>query len=217
MKHKLEVDSIKLEFGLRQILTDVYLKCETGSISGLLGRNGEGKTCLMNIIYGSLKTSNKSIRFDDISVSNPFKRPDLLTFLPQFNFFPGFLSVQRIFSDFNISFLDLKNYFPEFGETEKSKINNLSTGDRRLIEIYVIIKTKSQFSILDEPFSHLTPLQIQRVSEVLLASKPTKGFLITDHLYEQVLAICDQLYVLTNGKIHLSNSVAEIRSLGYLR
>ena len=217
MKHKLEVDSIKLEFGLRQILTDVYLKCETGSISGLLGRNGEGKTCLMNIIYGSLKTSNKSIRFDDISVYNPFKRPDLLTFLPQFNFFPGFLSVQRIFSDFNISFLDLKNYFPEFGETEKSKINNLSTGDRRLIEIYVIIKTKSQFSILDEPFSHLTPLQIQRVSEVLLASKPTKGFLITDHLYEQVLAICDQLYVLTNGKIHLSNSVAEIRSLGYLR
>ena len=217
MKHKLEVDSIKLEFGLRQILTDVYLKCETGSISGLLGRNGEGKTCLMNIIYGSLKTSNKSIRFDDISVSNPFKRPDLLTFLPQFNFLPGFLSVQRIFSDFNISFLDFKNYLPEFGETKKTKINNLSTGDRRLIEIYVIIKTKSQFSILDEPFSHLTPLQIQRVSEVLLASKPTKGFLITDHLYEQVLAICDQLYVLTNGKIHRSNSVAEIRSLGYLR
>jgi lipopolysaccharide export system ATP-binding protein len=217
MKHKLEVDSITLEFGLRQILTDVYLKCETGSISGLLGRNGEGKTCLMNIIYGSLKTSNKSIRFDNITVTNPFKRPDLLTFLPQYNFLPGFLSLQRIFSDFDISFIDFINYFPEFGEIEKTKIKNLSTGDRRLIEVYVIIKTKSQFSILDEPFSHLTPLQIQKVTEILVSNKSNKGFLITDHLYEQILATGDQVYVLANGKIHLSNSVAEIRNLGYLR
>lgn len=42
MIHKLEADSISLEFGSRRILSDVYLKCETGKITGLLGRNGNG-------------------------------------------------------------------------------------------------------------------------------------------------------------------------------
>ncbi len=54
MNHKLEVDGVQLSFGLNQILSDVYFKCDTGKITGLLGRNGAGKTCLMNIIYGSL-------------------------------------------------------------------------------------------------------------------------------------------------------------------
>ena len=64
MTHKLEADSIHLEFKGRRILSDIYLKCETGKITGLLGRNGEGKTCLMEIIYGTLK-SEKSVRFDN--------------------------------------------------------------------------------------------------------------------------------------------------------
>lgn len=54
MKHTLEADSIQLAFGQRQILTDIYFKCETGKIIGLLGRNGQGKTCLLNIVYGTL-------------------------------------------------------------------------------------------------------------------------------------------------------------------
>lgn len=54
MNHKLEIDSVFLEFGNRRILSDIYLKCETDKIIGLLGRNGNGKTSLMNIIYGNL-------------------------------------------------------------------------------------------------------------------------------------------------------------------
>jgi ATPase subunit of ABC transporter with duplicated ATPase domains len=53
MKHILEADSVQLQFGERKILSDVYLKCETGKITGLLGRNGEGKSCLMRIIMES--------------------------------------------------------------------------------------------------------------------------------------------------------------------
>ena len=83
MKHKLEVDSIQLEFGQRRILSDIYFKCETGSITGLLGRNGQGKTCLMNIVYGSMKASSKSVQFDNVSIYEAFKRSDLLNYLPQ--------------------------------------------------------------------------------------------------------------------------------------
>lgn len=91
MKHILEADGIQLEFNGRKILSSVYMKAETGKITGLLGRNGQGKTCLMNIIYGSL-ACEKSVRFDKKSQRNAYKRPDLLLYLPQFNFIPRQLS-----------------------------------------------------------------------------------------------------------------------------
>ncbi len=104
--HKLEIDNIYLEFDLRKILSDVYIKCETGKITGLLGRNGDGKSCLMNIINGSLEPQSKSIRFDSVFTPFPFKKPGLLLYLPQFNFIPGHLTLRRILK---ISILPLKN------------------------------------------------------------------------------------------------------------
>ena len=64
MIHKLEADGIQLAFDERNILTDIYIKCQTGKITGLLGRNGQGKSCLMEIIYGT-RPADKSVRIDD--------------------------------------------------------------------------------------------------------------------------------------------------------
>jgi len=217
MIHKLEADSIQLEFGLRRILTDVYFKCETGFITGLLGRNGQGKTCLMNIVYGNMLASSKSIRFDNVSIYQAYKRADLLTYLPQFNFIPGEFTLTRIFKDFNISFIDFGYYFPDFKTRSETKIKHLSGGQRRLIEVYVIIKSKSQFSMLDEPFSHVMPLHVETIKELLMVEKLNKGFLITDHMYRQFIDICDNLYVLTEGKTHLTKTIDDIERLGYAR
>lgn len=215
MNHKLEADSIQLDFDFRRILSDVYLKCETGKITGLLGRNGQGKSCLMNIIYGSLNAVSKSIRFDNVSISHAFKRPDLLLYLPQFNFIPKSLTVKRIFSDFNLLYSDFEKVFPEFKLKYKSSLSNLWGGQKRLIEVYLIIKSKSHFAMLDEPFTHLMPLQIEKVKEILLQEKHNKGFLVTDHMYKQIIDVCDSLYILTNGKTHLTNSITDIEALGY--
>ncbi len=110
MSHQLEADGIMLSFGSRTILDGIYIQCETNKITGLLGRNGQGKTCLLNIIYGSLKAQSRSIRFDDQSIFEAFKRPDLLTYLPQFNFIPASLSLKRVFNDFNLSFSDFESF-----------------------------------------------------------------------------------------------------------
>jgi len=178
MIHKLEADGIQLEFYGRKILSSIYLKCETGKITGLLGRNGQGKSCLMKIIYGSLQCE-KSIRFDNVTQREAFKRPDLLLYLPQFNFIPQGLSLKRIFEDFELDYSSFEKRFSEFAARYTSSINNLSGGERRLVELYVIVKAKSKFAILDEPFTHLNPLQIQKVQELLLEEKDRKGLLIT--------------------------------------
>jgi ABC-type cobalamin/Fe3+-siderophores transport system ATPase subunit len=48
----IELDSVELYFDKRRILNGIYLKAETGKITGLLGRNGCGKSCLLQILFG---------------------------------------------------------------------------------------------------------------------------------------------------------------------
>jgi ABC-type multidrug transport system ATPase subunit len=62
MKNLLEVDSIEKSYGYKIILSNVYLKCETGDIIGVLGRNGTGKSTLLKIIYGILPAEYKFVR-----------------------------------------------------------------------------------------------------------------------------------------------------------
>lgn len=214
--HILEADSIQLSFDNRVILSDIYIKCETGKITGLLGRNGQGKSCLMKIIYGDL-TCDKSIRFDGISESKAFSRPDLLLYLPQFNFIPSRLSLKRIFSDFEVSYLLFTEFFPEFTTRKTERIGNLSGGERRLIELYIILKAATKFAMLDEPFTHLNPLQVEKVKALLTEEKKTKGFLIIDHMFKHITGISDSLYILKDGKTHPTRSESDIEALGYAR
>ena len=217
MNHKLEIDSIILEFDSRRILSDVYLKCESGKITGLLGRNGYGKTCLMNIIHGSLAPTNKSIRLDGVSINQTCKIANLLLYLPQFNFIPKELALKRVFSDFNLAFSPFEQLFPEFETKYYSRIKDLSGGQRRLVEIYVVICSESKFALLDEPFSHLSPIFIEAIKDLILKEKKNKGILVTDHLYRHIIEISDELYVISDGKTQLIKDLDEIEFLGYAR
>lgn len=215
--HKLEVDSVFLEYGHRRILSDIYLKCITGEIVGLLGRNGNGKTSLMNIIYGNLSPNSKSVRFDDVTELKAYQKPALLLYLPQFNFIPKQLTLKRLFSDFNIDFLSFVKRFPQFSNRSNMCFSNLSGGEKRIIELYLIIKSETKFVMLDEPFSHLSPIQIESIKDLINEEKQHKGFLITDHMYQHVIDISDQIYVLANGKTYQTKELKEIEFLGYAK
>lgn len=217
MKYQLEADGIMLDFGARRILADVYIKCETGQITGLLGRNGQGKTCLMNIIYGTLPALSKSVRLNGKPVYEAFKRPDLLTYLPQFHFIPGFLTLKRVFADFTLDYAMFSRHFPEFKQPIHTRISELSGGQRRLIEVYVVLMSPSQFSMLDEPFSQLMPLSIERLQVLLKEETQRKGFLISDHLFQHVTDIADQVYLLSNGKTHIIKELSDLERLQYAK
>lgn len=217
MKHILEVDGVSLNFSGRVILSDIYLKSETGKIIGLLGRNGQGKSCLMKIISGTLKAESRSIRFDGKTVFELSGRSDLLLYLPQFNFIPSFLRLERIFKDFNLDISEFETQFPEFISRTKLKISEFSGGERRLVELYVLIKSKSQFALLDEPFTHISPLQIERIKKLLITEKENKGFIISDHMFKHITDIADSVYLLNDGKLYLTDSLEDLGTLGYAR
>jgi len=217
MIHTLEADGIQLDFGIRHILTDVYIKCETGKITGLLGRNGQGKTCLMNIILGTLNSSVNSIRLDGKVTRKINKRPDLMLYLPQFNFIPKELTVKTVLEDFGLSADDLDRRFPEFESRHELKVKQLSGGQWRTLELYIIVKTPSLFAMLDEPFTHLNPIQIENIKQFLMEEKANKGFLITDHMYTHLLDISDNVYLLKDGRTHVANTADDLEELGYIR
>jgi len=213
--HTLEADSISLEFGLRRILSDIHLTCRTGEITGLLGRNGQGKTCLLRILYGDLEATSQSVRFDHRQVAQAYKLPGLLSYLPQFNYIPPSLTLQRIFDDFELDYTQLEQGFPQFRARRKSCIRDLSGGEERLINVYLLIRSRSQFTLLDEPFSHLMPIQIDKIKELLLEERANKGFLITDHLYWHITGISDKFYILSDGRTHQAKDIRDIERLGY--
>lgn len=215
MKHTLEISSVRLLFGERLILSDVYLKIETGNIVGLLGQNGCGKSCLMRGVYGTLECE-KSVSIDDVYFYHAFTHPQLMRYLPQHYFIPKWFSLKRIFRDFRVDFTAFAQLFPEFQGREKARIGHLSGGMHRLVELYVILKSDAQFILLDEPFTHISPVHNDIIESIILSEATHKGFLITDHLYRRIRRVSDPVYLLSNGKTHLVKEVDDLRELGYI-
>lgn len=215
MTNLLEVDSVILEFDSKRVLQNVYLKSETGKVTGLLGRNGAGKSCLMKILFGELIPNDKSIRINGNALVTSNRSPKDLRYLPQKRFVPNSLTIKRIFSDFKLDFADLICNFPEFEKFYKSKLINLSGGERRIIEIYIILVSQTKFCMLDEPFSAVMPIYIDSIKKLILREKDNKGIIITDHMYKHIIDICDDLYVINNGKTYLTKSIEDIETLGY--
>ena len=71
--------------------------------------------------------------------------------------------------------------------------------------------------MLDEPFSQIMPLHIDSIKRLILREKGNKGIIVTDHLYRYIVDICDDLYVINNGKTYLTKSIQDLETLGYVR
>tara|TARA_B100000767_G_C19656781_1_gene489236 strand:+ start:364 stop:1023 length:660 start_codon:yes stop_codon:yes gene_type:complete len=216
-KNKLEIDSVLFEVKKNQILNNVYLKLEAGTITALLGRNGLGKSSLFKIILGIIKPREKSLRINDVSFFNKNPSNKDILYLPQNNFIPKKLKIKTVFNFFKLDFFDFSESFPEFKNISKNCLGTLSGGERRIIETYLILKSESKFAILDEPFSQIMPVHVQKIKNLIIQSKEKKGILISDHLYEHIKDISDEIYLVANKKVYLTKEKTDLIRLGYLR
>ena len=105
-KNKLEIDSVLFEVKKNQILNNVYLKLEAGTITALLGRNGSGKSSLFKIILGIIKPREKSLRINDVSFFNKNPSNKDILYLSQNNFIPKKLKIKTVFNFFKLDFFD---------------------------------------------------------------------------------------------------------------
>lgn len=213
---KLHIDSITKSFGEKDILKDIYLSCETGNISGLLGRNGSGKSTLFQIIFGSIKGDTQYIKLNNTILQNQFDRKNKIAYLPQYSFLPRNIKIKNLIDLFcdkenstKISQSELVQ--PFLNETP----NTLSGGELRIVEVLLIIYSKAEFILLDEPFHSLSPKVVAEI-KTIIKQQTDKGFIISDHQYHDVLDISDDIFLLSDGHLKPIKDLTELKRFNYL-
>lgn len=216
MSGLLEIDSIRRDFGLKQILTDISLTCHTGDIVGLLGRNGSGKSTLLKIIFGTLPTDNKFLRLDGEVLDKPFKS-GRIGYLLQDSFLPKSLTVYQIFEIYS-GHLEINGFFDDeiLAKIRDLRIRNLSGGEVRYLEVKLILNLDCQFVLLDEPFNGLSPVHIDIVKEMITGKSESKGIILTDHDYRNVLDVAGRCYLLFDGGLKVVRSREDLAIWGYI-
>ncbi|MFC5411355.1 ATP-binding cassette domain-containing protein [Larkinella bovis] len=214
----LEADGIELHLSGRKILQSVYIKLETGQITGLLGRNGSGKSCLMKSVMGLMPTGSQSVRVDNKYIEKPYQKPGLIRYLPQQPFIPPSLTLQAAFDWYGVKTEEIARDYPTLYQRRNQKISTLSGGEKRLAGVLLILTSNVAFVLLDEPFLHLMPVQIEQVAATIRQESRRKGILLSDHRYETVLGLSDPVYYLNTGgrTIRLTTPEQNLRDLGYI-
>lgn len=214
---RLHMDSITKNFDSKKILQDIFLSCETGEIIGLLGRNGSGKSTLLQIIFGTIKGDTQFVKFNHEILTRQSDRKSKIAYLPQHSFLPKNSKIKALVPLFcskinRRKILDLeiiKNILDE-------KPKNLSGGELKLIEILLIIFSDAEIILLDEPFSSLAPKAISQIKTLITELKPQKGFIISDHNYQDIIEISDRNLFLMNGNLKTVKDLTDLQRFNYL-
>jgi len=213
---KLHIDSITKSFGKKDILKDIYLSCETGNICGLLGRNGSGKSTLFQIIFGTIKGDTQYIKFNDIILKNQSDRKNRIAYLPQHSFLPKNIKIKNLIDllcakENNAKISQSKFIQPFLNETP----NTLSGGELRIVEVLLIIYSRAEFILLDEPFHSLSPKTVAEI-KTIIKQQTDKGFIISDHQYHDVLDISDNIFLLSDTHLKPIKDLTELKRFNYL-
>lgn len=209
----LYVDSVFYSKGGRQLLNSIFLGLKEGEIIGLLGRNGSGKSTLLKVVFGEIVSTNAYMRLKGEKFSLGYKTGDI-AFLPQDGFLPLNSKIKDILYTFNLpkeEFLKLS-----FVSQLNDRIRNFSYGERRILEVLVLLLGNKSVILLDEPFSGLSPLQVDFIKKYIKEIKKDRGVIITDHRYQDIIEISDKLLLMKDGNTLPVNSADELIFHNYI-
>ncbi len=212
----LEADGIVLSYRHTNVLSNVYLKCRPGEIVGLLGRNGCGKSSLLKIMFGVLAGECQSVRVDGRYVYPAYRHYRGIKLLPQEPFLPEGLRVKEAYRLFAGSESPPGNELPEIRQRWELWIGDLSGGEKRIVETLLLLLSDARYLLLDEPFTHLSPVQIERLLHLLRTHGAGKGIILSDHQYRYVLSLCHRVVLLTQGRTVALNNPQELVDQGYI-
>ncbi len=214
-----------IEFGYRDhpVLRGAWLRVEKGKMCGLIGRNGCGKSTLMKVIAGELRQRSGIVMIDGRRFARPERRERYrrIARLPQEFMTPGRMRLERFVRLLPESVHSVPDD-PLLCPLRDNRIDSLSTGERRYLEGMIVLSLKRDYVLLDEPFTGLSPIMIERLSgHIREAASDGKGILLSDHYSHYVLPLIDQGFVMTDGRcreLSTDSSFAEqLGEAGYIR
>jgi ABC-type multidrug transport system ATPase subunit len=205
----LAADSIQYLRSGQRILRLAYVDAIPGSITALIGVSGAGKTTLLEILVGIRRPSAGLIRWagTDAGRAGPKRRARCgISFLPARPWLPLLLTTEEILSitgavwksDWRLVAEEL-----ELGDWMRRRVASLSGGERRLVELAVVLGCNPSALVLDEPFGALDPIFRARLAR-LLRKRADQGvaILFADHDPEAILT-ADRVFSMTHGTTRL--------------
>ncbi len=225
LEHQLlSVQSVSAGYGRLHILGDVSIEAKEKEITVIVGPNGSGKSTLLKTIAGLTTIYSGNVSLDGSTISGLpaheiAKRG--LAYLPQTESVFTQLTVAENFKmagytvseeDFDVRLKSGLDMFPQLTSYLKSKVQNLSGGERQMVAMSMALIRKPQVIMLDEPTANLSPkLATEVLNKIVdLARKLGMAVLLVEQNAKKALEIGDRAYLLVSGKKVFDGSAKEL-------
>ncbi|MFO7558805.1 MAG: LPS export ABC transporter ATP-binding protein [Desulfobacterales bacterium] len=210
----------------RRVVDSVSLEVKSKDVVGLLGPNGAGKTTTFYMAVGMIKADGGAVLINDEDITEYpmyLRARKGIGYLPQevsiFKKLTVKENVMAILELLPFSASERENrsdsLLEELGIRHLSdhKASFLSGGERRRLEITRVLATDPSFILLDEPFAGIDPLAIIDIQNIIRhLTQRDIGILISDHNVRETLGVCDNAFILNNGKVIESGNPEKIAS-----
>jgi ABC-2 type transport system ATP-binding protein len=212
--------NIVKKLGFTTVLDDISLDVNKGEIFGILGVNGAGKTTLMNIFATVTKPNSGKLFFNDNCIySSLLDYRKVMGYSPQEASFPlnssiydTLIYMAKLKGIGKESYPQIDHFLEIIGFTDikKNKITRLSHGQEKLISIIHAFIGSPEIIILDEPFSNLDPLYVDKIKRLINEHKNNSSIIITEHHLDVIEELCSHIAIINNGNIKVQGSINKI-------
>lgn len=200
----LEVKNISKKIGNKIVIDNVSLSVNSGTIVGLIGDNGAGKSSIMKAITSLIRIDKGSIKICGTEIhEDAYECLKHVGASIEESYFYDFLNGYenlKIYSNRN-NFDDIIDFIGLRDSIHK-KVKTYSLGMKQRLSLGIALVNDPDLIILDEPTNGLDPKGIIDLRNKLITLKQCgKAIIICSHLLSEVEKICDEIYFIKDGKI----------------
>ncbi|MBQ8504312.1 MAG: ABC transporter ATP-binding protein [Clostridia bacterium] len=218
MANIITVASLSKSYGKKNVLNDISFQIEEGSIVGLLGPNGCGKTTLIKILTGLIKDHTGTVKIDN-DEPGPYTK-SIVAFLPDKSYLPDWMrpvDAIEYFADFYKDFDKAKaeQMVRDFRLDPKQKLKTMSKGQQEKLCLILVMCRQAKLYVLDEPLGGLDPASRSAILDLIMTNyAKNASVLISTHLINDVEKIFNRVLMISEGKLIVNSHVDEIREKG---
>ncbi len=219
MSDIITISGLKKSYGSKLVLDDVSMRIPEGSVVGLLGPNGCGKTTLLKILAGLIKDYSGIVKINNQNEIG-VETKQIVAFLPDASYLPGWMKPTDAidyFADFYKDFDKEKavKMATDFNLDLKQKLKTMSKGQQEKLCLILVLCRKAKLYILDEPLGGLDPSSRAVILDLIMKNYAKNStIIISTHLINDVEKIFNRVLMINHGKVIVNAHVDELRKHG---